>query len=274
MHSPTELEASLAVVGADPGATAREVAGLETLADRPLGPARELRLRDVYLDLPGEPLLLAGEAFRLRRGDGPPVLALKGGDRTGDGPGVEREEREARWGAGAVPLLRSVAGDRAAAADPEGEPVDLASLAGAARAGGDPLAALLEAGFHVLQDRVTRRIRRDVLEDGRPVGELAVDEVRFDAGERGCVHQEIEIEAAGAGPEGRALLREAVEDLRRRFGPSLRAWDRSKLATGRALVSLLSDASSSPDWLADDGSVRREGYDRVASLLDACEERR
>lgn len=268
MHPPTELEASLAVVGHDPGETAREVAALETLAGRPLGRARELRLRDVYLDLPGEPLLLAGEAFRLRRGDGPPELALKGGDRGGDGPGVERDEREARWGRGAVPLLRAVAGDR------EGDPVDLASLADAAREGEDPLASLLEAGFHVLQDRVTRRVRRDVLEDGRRVGELAVDEVRFDAAGRDCVHREIEIEAAGAGPEGRALLRDAVEDLRRRFGSSLRAWDRSKLATGRALVSLLSDASAPPGWLADDGSVRREGYDRVASLLAAHEEGR
>lgn len=268
MDSPIELEASLAVVGPDPGGTAREVAGLETLAGRPLGRAQELRLRDVYLDLPGEPLLLAGEAFRLRRGDGPPELALKGGDRGGDGPGVEREEREARWGGGAVPLLRAVAGDR------EGNPVDLASLADAARGGEDPLESLLEAGFHVLQDRLTRRIRRDVLEDGRPVGELAVDEVRFEVGSRDCVHREVEIEAAEAGPGGRALLREAVEDLRRRFGPRLRPWDRSKLATGRALVSLLSDASASPGWLADDGSVRREGYDRVASLLAAYEERR
>lgn len=268
MHPPTELEASLAVVGPDPGGTARAVAGLETLAGRPLGPVRELRLRDVYLDLPGEPLLLAGEAFRLRRGDGRPVLALKGGDRAGDGPGVEREEREARWGKGAIALLREVADDR------EGDTLDLATLADAARAGEDPLTSLLEAGFHVLQDRVTRRVRRDVLEDGRPVGELAVDEVRFDAGGHDCVHREIEIEAAEAGPEGRALLREAVEDLRRRFGSGLRAWDRSKLATGLALVSLLSHASASPAWLAGDGSMRREGYDRVASLLEGCEERR
>lgn len=265
---PTELEASLAVVGADPGGTAREVAGLEELAGRRLGPRRELRLRDVYLDLPGEPLLLAGRAFRLRYGDGAPTVTLKGGGRRGDGPGVEREEREARWGDGAVPLLRRVAGER------EEGSVDLASASAAAREGEEPLEALVRAGFEVLQDRETRRIRRDVLEDGGRVGELAVDEVRFDVGDRDCLHREIEVEAAAGAPGGRALLREAVDDLRRRFGPALLPWDRSKLATGRALVALLSDTPEPPDWLGPDGAVRRAGYVRVEELLEAYEERR
>lgn len=261
-----ELEASLAVVGRDPGATAREVAGLEELAGRRLGARRDLRLRDVYLDLPGEPLLLAGRAFRVRRGDGLPVLALKGGDRVGAGPGVEREEREARWGPEAASLLARVAR--------MGEAADVETAAAAALEGEDPVDALLGAGFHVLQDRVTRRSRREVTEDGRRVGELAVDEVRFDAGDRPCLHREVEIEAATAGPAGRALLREAVDDLRRRFGRRLRPWDRSKLATGRALVALISGAAETPGWLAPDGSVRREGYDRVESLLASYGERR
>lgn len=265
--TPTELEASLAVVGPDPGRTARGVAELEALVGRPLGPSRALRLRDVYLDLPGEPLLRRGRAFRLRRGDGPPRLALKGGERGGDGPGVEREEREARWGPGAAALLRRVADAG------EGEGVDAASAVAAARDGREPRDALLAAGFDVLQDRVTRRILRQILEDGRPVGELAVDEVRFDAAGRACVHREIEVEAAVAAPAGRRLLREAVDDLRDRFGSDLRPWDRSKLATGRALVALLEDADAPPGWLAADGSVRAEGYDRVEALLAAHERR-
>lgn len=268
MSSPTELEASLAVVGRGAGRTCREVAGREELAGRRLGSPAELRLRDVYLDLPGESLLRTGRAFRLRRGDGPPVLALKGGERGGDGPGVEREEREVRWGPGAVSLVRRAADQRA------GAPLDLEPVLAAAREGREPLEALLDAGFHVIQDRMTRRVRRDVLEEGRRAGELAVDEVLFEAGGRDCVHREIEIEAAVADRAGRELLREAVDDLRQRFGPRLRVWDRSKLATGLALVALLSEATEPPGWLTADGSVRREGYDRMEALLEACEARR
>lgn len=261
--TPIELEASLAVVGGDPAGTARRIAGLEALAGRRLGTSRALRLRDVYLDLPGEPLLRADRAFRLRRGDGAPTLTLKGGERAGDGPGVERDEREAVWGPEAVPLLRRVAGRG------EGQGVDLASAVTAAREGRDPGEVLERAGFHVLQDRVTRRIVREILEEGRPVGELAVDEVRFDAAGRDCVHREIEVEAAVAGPAGRRLLREAVDDLRDRFGAELRPWDRSKLGTGRALVALLEEADGPPAWLGPDGSVSRAGYDRVEALLEA-----
>lgn len=266
--APTELEATLAVVGPDPGRVARGVADLETLAGRPLGPSRDLRLHDVYLDLPGEPLLRQGRAFRLRCGDGPPILALKGGERGGDGPGVEREERETPWGPAAEDLLRRVAGAG------EGQGVDLASAVAAARDGREPRDALAAAGFDVLQDRATRRILRPVLEEDRPVGEMAVDEVRFDAAGRACVHREVEVEAAVAGPAGRRLLREAVDDLRDRFGSDLRPWDRSKLATGRALVALLEDADAPPGWLAGDGSVRAEGYDRVEALLAAHEQDR
>lgn len=265
---PVELEASLVVVGSDAAATLRRVAGRNVLAGRRLGSPRRLRLRDVYLDLPGELLLRAGRAFRLRRGDGPPTLTLKGGDRPGEGPGVEREEREAPWGPEAEALLR-----RVAAAGEAGD-VDAAAVAEAAREEREPLPALAAAGFRVLQDRTTRRIVRPILEDGRAVGELAVDEVRFDAGGRDCVHREIEVEAATAGPAGRRLLGEAVGDLRDALGPGVRPWDHSKLATGRALVALLVDADQRPAWLAPDGSIGPEGYERVEALLEAYETRR
>lgn len=267
MTSPRELEASLAVVGPDGERTCREVARREELAGRPLGPPSDLRLRDVYLDLPGEPLLREGRALRLRHGGGRVVLALKGPGREGEGPGVEREEREAPWGPAAVDVL-----GRVPAADGSG-PSDPGRLAAAARGGQDPLPALREAGFHVLQDRETRRIRREILEDGGPVGELAVDEVRFDAVGLRCVHREVEVEAADAGPRGRRLLRRAVADLQERFGDALRAWELSKLATGLALEELLADGTA-PGWLTPDGSIRAEGYDRVEALLEEIEARR
>lgn len=258
-----ELEATLAVVGPDSEAVAAAVAGLGELAGRRLGPARQVRLRDAYLDLPGEPLLRQGRAFRLRREDGRAVVGLKGAGATAEGGLVEREEREAPWGTEAVGVLRRVLAGRG-----PGDAVDREGLEAAARAAGDPLPALQDAGFHVLQDRTTRRTRRDILEAGRPVGELAVDEVRFDAAGRPCVHREVEVEAADPGPEGRRLLREAVAELRDRFGDALRAWIPSKLATGLALSELLSE-DASPAWLAPDGSLAPDGYDRVASLLEA-----
>lgn len=257
---PLELEATLAVVGPGSDRIAGDVAGLRELAGRRLGPARTVRLRDTYLDLPGEPLLREGRAFRLRREDGRPVLGLKGAGREGEGPGLEREEREAPWGEEAGDVIRRVLAGR------KGHGVDREALTEAARAADEPLEALLEAGFHLLQDRETRRRRRDILEEGRPVGELAVDEVRFGAPGGRCVHREIEVEAEAAGPRGHRLLERAVRELRDRFGDALRPWKPSKLATGLALTELLS-AEARPGWLAADGSVRSGGYDRVEELI-------
>ena len=256
-----ELEASLVLTGPGSERVVGALAGLDELAGRRLGPAEEVRLRDVYLDLPGEPLLREGRAFRLRRGDGDPVVGLKGRGRRADGAAVEREEREAPWGPSAVEVVRRALAGRQGA---EGR---LERLAAAAREADRPLPTLRAAGFHVLQDRETRRIRRGILEDESRTGEMAVDEVRFDAGGWRCLHREVEVEAASAGAAGRRLLREAVAELERRYGDALRRWEPSKLATGLALTELLSDGAR-PGWLAPDGSVGREGYQRVEALLE------
>lgn len=256
-----ELEASLVLTGPGSEGVVGVLADLDELAGRRLGPPEAVRLRDLYLDLPGEPLLREGRAFRLRRGDGDPIVGLKGPGRRAEGAGLEREEREAPWGPPAVEVLRR------ALAGHEGAEGRRERLAAAARAGEPPLPALRAAGFHVLQDRETRRIRREILEGGGRAGELAVDEVRFDTGGRRCVHREVEVEAATAGPAGRRLLGEAVAELERRFGDGLRRWEPSKLATGLALTELLSDGAR-PGWLAPDGSVGPEGYERVEALLE------
>lgn len=255
-----ELEASLAVVGQDAARTLEAVIALEELAGRHLGPPRERELRDVYLDLPGEPLLAAGGALRLRRAGARLLLAFKGDGRGGAGPGVEREEREAPWGPGAAGVLRRVAAEAGGdAAAPE-------AAITAAREGREALGALLGAGFHVLQDRRTRRITREIPGPAGGSGELAADAVRFEAGGLACVHREVEVEADRPGPDGSALVRACVDDLRGRFGAVLRPWERSKLATGLALEALLAEGER-PSWLAADGSLAPEAYDRLEACL-------
>ena len=249
-----EREATLAVASREPARAADRVAGLEALADLRLEPLPERRIRDVYLDRSAGELRAAGLALRLRRQEGrDPVLAVKGDERRLAGGGTDRLEVEAPWGEEAMaPVSEALA---EAGLPPDWLPDD--------RVPGDPLDRLLARGWRPVQDRTTRRRpRRLVTPDGRTAGELAVDEVRFRAGDRTIVHREVEVEAAAnADPPGRTAAA-----LRERFPGDLRPWDHSKLATGRALERLLEGVD--PDrWLEADGALRPEAYGRLEAML-------
>lgn len=255
MSPAREREACLAVVSREAGRAADRVAGLDELAGLRLEPLPERRLRDVYLDRPGGELRSAGLALRLRREDGgPATLALKGDERRLAAGGTDRLEVEGSW---SEETLASV-GEALSGA---GLPADwLPATAGE----GEPLDRLLARGWRPVQERTTRRRPRRLADgEGRTAGELAVDEVRFRAGDRTAVHREVEVEAAveGGPPPGRA-----AEALLARCPDDLRPWDHPKLSTGRALERLLEGGD--PDrWLGTEGDLRPEAYDRLEAIL-------
>ena len=177
MHTPpaggTEVEAKYAVPD---GATFAKLESLEALGEFHLGPAREERVTDRYIDTPERDLLRGGYACRRRAGDGggPELVTVKG---LGGARGAlhRRAEHEVRvppgsppgqWPAGpGTDLVRRLAGDRAL--------VDL---------------------FTVTQHRIVR----DVELEGRRVAEWSLDRVDYGA-PGGRIDQELEIQLAPAG---------------------------------------------------------------------------
>lgn len=239
-----------------PGRVADRIAGLRELDGVRLEPRPDRDLRDVYLDRPGEPLGEAGLVLRIRRSaEGRPLLGVKGDERRLPGGGVDRLEREGPWGRDALAAAGGAL-DRAGLSP---------SLLPDEPGRGSPVERLRSHGWRVVQDRRTRRRARILRRAGEPgtLGELTVDEVRFAPDGGPAIHREVEIEAS----PGRALPSDVVGSLLRRFGGELRRWDRSKLATGRALERLF--AEGGPDrWRAPDGSLVPAAYDRIERLLE------
>lgn len=254
----TEVESTLAIVGREADAVADRIRHLRRVAGCAVEPAPPRRLRDVYFDRHGE-LRRAGLALRVRFPDAAdPVLGLKGPARHLEGGGVERRERERRWGEGAWPAVAE-----------ELERAGLSLPSPASRPEEDPLAALRAAGYRVVQDRATLRRPARLVRDGEAVAELALDAVRFRVAGRELVHREVEVEALGEGGAGAELVGAAAAALLERFGSVLRRWDHSKLATGRALEALVGGGEDLP--VGDQGELLPEAYDRLEPWLEAEE---
>ena len=255
----TEVESTLAIVGPDAEGVADRIRHLRRLADCAVDPDPPRRLRDVYFDRGGR-LRRAGLALRLRFADaGDPVLGVKGAARRLEGGGVERRERERRWGDGAWPAIAEEL-ERAAVPLPRRVPSEE----------GDPVEALRATGYRVVQDRVTLRRPAKLVHGGDAAAELALDAVRFRVAEREVVHREVELEVFEPGGQGAELVRRAAVELRDRFGPALRPWDYSKLATGRALEALFGEKRERAG--GPTGGLAAEAYDRLEAWLVAEEE--
>lgn len=251
-----EVEATLAVSAETPAEVAERLAELDGI-----GPYRfewhgTDELRDVYLDTPSGELRALGLALRLRRTEDGWRITVKGAARPASGGAVERSELELEW---------SPAGFRRVLEELRRRGVELpdAPSQHSGSAPADPVEAIGDAGFVVVQDRRTRRRRARVAAEGAGGGEtlawLAVDTVHFrDASGRGVRHREVEVEATASAPEG--LPGEVAGLLRRRLGDALRPWEHPKLATGAALAGI-------EPPVGPDGDLRPGAYDRLEREL-------
>lgn len=251
-----EVEATLAVTSETPAEVAERLAELDGV-----GPYRfewhgADELRDLYLDTPSGELRALGLALRLRRTDDGWRITLKGPARPASGGAVKRSELELEW---------SPAGFRRVLEELRGSGVELpdAPSQHSGSSPADPVEALGDAGFVVIQDRRTRRRRARVPAEGAGGGGtlawLVVDTVHFrDASGRAVRHREVEIEATASAPEG--LPGDVAGQLRRRFGDSLRPWEHPKLATGAALAEI-------EPPVGPDGDLRPGAYDRLEREL-------
>ncbi|HKZ03939.1 MAG TPA: CYTH domain-containing protein [Methylomirabilota bacterium] len=248
-----EREAKLVVTGERPPVVAGEIAGLTRLGGRALRDGGAAAIRDVYLDTPAGALRARGDSLRVRVQNGRPFLTLKGPGRS-VGPGViERDELETPWSPEAYARCLDILATRGISLRP-------------AAPGADPVDALLAAGLSRAQEREThRRLRYADGGAGRPVAELAVDEVTYRLAAGAVGHHEVEIEAKA--PAGADFLPLAVTELQARFGSALTPWRHGKLATGLAIERLL--ASPGGAAMVVDGHLTPAAYPPLAALLSA-----
>ena len=270
-----EIEITFVVRSDDPRAIVARLESLQELAGYRLRLEPPRHLHDRYFDLlegrqlPDGRLRARGYALRLRQVEDRFLLCLKGRSRDRGGV-VERLEIE---GPVADPALWSRVGAELGRDWP-------AALGNAGpRRAADPVAALLGAGFVLIQDRETLRRPRHLLgigwdsiaagrnpgvADGDPVAaakdpaaELVIDSVTYVAAGTPMRHHEVEIEA-GPGMQSQALTHLGAA-LRALFPAELQPWRPSKLRTGLALEALA--RSHGPQTLVDaSGNLSDRAY--------------
>jgi hypothetical protein len=253
-HGRDEIEAKLILVGDAPERVADELAVVPQLGEYRLSSARELVLRDTYLDTRDRALARGHFALRIRRCDESAWLTLKGPDRGAGFEGaVHRSELELPWSPSSLRRILAALDDAGLHLEANAVPPD------------DPLAALEACGVSVIQDRVTRRRVRDLGDAQRAnLAELAIDCVLPRLGAREVRLFEVAVEVEGS-PEP---LRGIVETLEEAYGSELRRWLHDKLATGLALRRIFETEGLDP-LLRPDGTLRPAGYRAIDRDLRA-----
>lgn len=224
-NTPREIEIALVIRSPRAEQIADEIARLDKLGRYGLTPAQWHLLRDVYLDTHDGALEAQRLALRLRVVNGKPLITLKGSlGRTEQGV-AKRLEIELAWSQAAYTRLARELRTRGI----------VLTRVDAAYQREDWIGTFKRAGLHIVQDRVTqRRVRNIINTTGRVCAELAIDKTTFLFSQQVVHWHEIEIEAKSPRARVDALARQ----LETRFAPQLRRWY-SKLVTGKAIERLL-----------------------------------
>lgn len=255
----SEVEACLAFIGAERARLFERLASASELVGLEVEGREHAELVDRYFDTAQRDLARADMALRWRRRrrgvEQRELLTWKGpAERVGES-GVSRAELE---GPASEELLRGLLGHARTVG------LELASSAACGEA--DPERWLAAAGLECVQERVTERTSALLLgPGGEPLCELALDLVRYRAGERTVLHRELELEARGATTF--AELEALAAELAAAHSGELRPWPWSKTALGVALDGL--EATGELEELVSDECLSPLGYDRVTARLGA-----
>ncbi|WP_169923918.1 CYTH domain-containing protein [Sulfurifustis variabilis] len=251
-----EIESKLVVISDRTEEILEGIAATGELAGLTLVPMTEQSIRDIYFDTRSHALRAADLALRLRRVNWTSVLGLKGKSRRVAGA-IERLEVERPWSADGLAeiagLLRRYGAPVAEGATPP--------------AVHEPEPALESLGLLPIQERLTQRARRQIVDRERAVvGELAIDRSVFVFEGSRVRHFEIEIEAAGRERFGGMAALSAA--LLAAWPGELRPWEHSKVATGRAIEHLM--ATRPPALLmGSSGGFNEAAYEAMDRWLRA-----
>jgi len=208
--------------------TAQTIANLSTMLDNSLAKRRSFTIRDTYFDTKSKFFTRNKITFRVRQSSHKIILSSKSSPRRIAIGGTRRVEIENPW---SYQSLASLTG-KYGLEPPNRELFRLLPRS--------PSRLLTEAGFEIIQERLTRRKSRDLIALRKnkplPFAELSIDDVTYFSTKGPVRLVEIEIEAKAAG----AMLRiRSVVDFLISEYPALQVWPHGKFVTGLAIEKLL-----------------------------------
>ena len=253
-----EIESTLIIWSEAPQIVARQIAGLTSVGDYRLLPQAPQMIRDLYLDMPDHALETRELALRVREIGTTRWVALKGRSQPTDWEGsVERLEIEALWSQDALTRVVEELVDRGIRILLQRQDFDYA----------DPLDVMTSLGLEPVQDRESHRTVRNIVKgeaSDSVLAELAIDSVVYHFSDWEIYHHEVEIEAKEW--RSSAVIKPVIESLAAMYGPALRRWGHSKLATGKAIEQMLGEGVL--EGLLDiNNNLKPVAYDRIDDYL-------
>ncbi len=244
---------TLIVVSETPEEVSRQIADLSRVAAYRLIPRGTIAIHDIHFDTPERVLEASRLALRIREIAGGVRLSFKGPSQRLPAGGVARIEIEDPWS------MRALGG---ILDELEAGGVRVPARFQGITASG-PREVMRALGFEEIQDRETERMTRSVVggdRDAPVLAEVAIDSVLYHLAGVRVRHHEIEIEAKSQ--DGLSAAQHIAADLLNRFAPSLRSWNGSKLAIGRAIERLRRDEVLD-QLLGRNGNLIPAAYDRL-----------
>ncbi len=251
-----EFEVTVRVDSEDPEAVFRDISALRSIGPYTLVSRGNLVIHDQYVDTPDSALKKKGYALRLRTHGRDRLLCLKGKERTNAWGGIRRLEIEGPWSEQTLEQIAREAGV-------------LHYVKGSFH-GSDPAGTLEGLSLFVIQLRQTSRVLFDIVpeseDDRNVIGEMALDKVCYEIGEKRFLHYELEVEAKGDQRDD--VLKGFVSLLKESFPGVLKRWDYNKLITGHALDVLVGQGSLIPDERPND-LIPRSWYNSIERWMKA-----
>jgi hypothetical protein len=226
--SSTALESEVTLVVTNKGEDiAKDIAGLTSIIEYDLKPQPIQRIHDTYYDTDQGSLRRRKIGLRIRRIHRHLLVTIKSNPQSLEAKGVQRIEFEAPWSQESLVMIQRTLRHTQA----KGQARYSRHL---------PSDTLASMGLGVVQERITRRLVRDIFRhdrpDSTPVAELDIDSVTYPGNPKVRIF-EVEIEAKARGSVTR--IQEIAEALQSIYPGFLREWPYGKLATGMAIQRLL-----------------------------------
>ena len=250
-----EIEATLIISSNNPKKEVLQIAGLKRIAKYQLIPLDSQMIHDYYFDTTDHALQSQKLAMRLREIGASRWITLKGRSKLdAQRISVERLEIEEELSKNAIGRIIKELMDRKINIQQQSNYFDYHHI----------LDVFFNLGLEIIQDRKTLREVRNIVamnEHSRQVlAVLAVDSVAYHFSGQEIYHHELEIEAKTE--DGFKALKILTEKLIARYKSSLRIWEHSKLATGKAIEKLLSEGALEGLFDADN-NLKPSAYNKI-----------
>ena len=250
-----EIETTLIISSNNPKKEVLQIAGLKRIAKYQLIPLDSQMIHDYYFDTTDHALQSQELALRLREIGASRWITLKGRSKLdAQRISVERLEIEVELSKNALARIIRELTDRRINIQQQSDYFDNQHI----------LNVFINLGLEIIQDRETLREVRNIVamneQTGQVLAVLAVDSVVYHFSGQEICHHELEIEAKTE--DGHKALKILAEKLIERYKSTLRMWEHSKLATGKAIEKMQSDGAL--EGLFDvSNNLKPSAYDRI-----------